>query len=961
VPQRYNVPQQKQKGARMKKIIPLELTHLESLTLRMSTFLKKKQKNLFCKILSVFISLVFLLNVMMPPNSLAQITSPFGLNLPNSGMMVNVSQAFQPAMIKAVNIYPDNPLKFDFIIDRGDTDFNEKDFHLESKELIKYFMAALTVPEKEMWVNLSPYEKNRIIPQYFGRTKMGQDLLAQDYLLKQLSSSLTYPEGDIGKHFWDRVYSKTQEQFGTTEIPMNTFNKIWIVPQQAFVYEHAKGAFVVKSHLKVMLEEDYLALEVNKNSAAHGLGSVTKKDIKVISGVSSEIVREILIPEIEKEVNRGKIFSNLRQVYNSVILASWYKQALKESLLGQLYVDQNKTNGLHSTENDRKQKIYDQYVEAFSKGVYDFIKKDYDPITQEIVPRKYFSGGIAYQKTKKLVAERIYGEDALGSGDDDKALLAEQSQETQAAVHNSAMAVKQADTVTVELAETTDSAMLSKMLQARKQVYENLPKGIDSFLATSDFAHDADTKNSDPKVDVIGFFDLHSYQQSIDGLTAPIEKIINTAKKQNRPVVIVVEENFFPNDLTGTLLSDPDYLTEFRLFSQNKDISGGKFEALFNAQKRHRTDRANQGIIHENSLFDDLPDPQYRIGLQRLISNHQDAPNVSIALEPTSFISWMHSLNVAISQDTATTLLSQGQGSEYLQYINKLPYHIANAYKRRDADMRAALKDEWLKKYGHNAIFTLIRGPDHEPMLKELDSKQFHTMSVLTYQHEAETADPTFLIAQKMMKNSRPLNKEEKKFLQHQEQHDSLFTSLAMDSQYQNLENLLSALQKAKAAYWKKNKTLLRKLQAQLRLKSPGIYRNDAAMGTNPLGSNEIDSMDKTLPNQDGNIAQDNAIASKPKGGIDLNPMINHIKIQRDGNGVALPAFNQPIGNITVDGFEPLIINVAPLQQNNFLLLLGLSNKAGDQPIADKSEKSSNDLDISRKKKQRFKLNRSFS
>jgi hypothetical protein len=37
-----------------------------------------------------------------------------------------------------------------------------------------------------LWVNLSPYEDNRIMPEKLSQTTMGQDLLSMDYLLKQL-------------------------------------------------------------------------------------------------------------------------------------------------------------------------------------------------------------------------------------------------------------------------------------------------------------------------------------------------------------------------------------------------------------------------------------------------------------------------------------------------------------------------------------------------------------------------------------------------------------------------------------------------------------------------------------------------------------------------------------------------------------------------------------------------------
>ena len=86
-----------------------------------------------------------------------------------------------------------------------------------------------------------------------------------------------------------------------------------------------------------------------------------------------------MIPEIEKEVNEGKNFAALRQVYNSMILAVWYKQALKDSLLGKIYVDQNKVKGVDLDDPQMKQKIYDQYIDSFKKGVYNYIKEEYDP------------------------------------------------------------------------------------------------------------------------------------------------------------------------------------------------------------------------------------------------------------------------------------------------------------------------------------------------------------------------------------------------------------------------------------------------------------------------------------------------------------------------------------------------------------------------------------------------------
>ena len=229
-----------------------------------------QRRKLIYRILSAYICFSFFFSGIFPDVSHAQ----QALNLPVPGTMVALSPGFTPTLVKGMTIHPENPLQFDFIVDPGDSRMAGEELIKESNKLIKYFLASLTIPEKDLWVNLSPNEKNRIIPDGFGQTEMGRDLLAQDYLLKQLTASLMYPEDELGKKFWGRVYKKAQEQFGSTEIPMNTFNKVWIVPEDAVVYEKDASVFVVNSHLKVMLEEDYLSkskIENQKSNINHPL------------------------------------------------------------------------------------------------------------------------------------------------------------------------------------------------------------------------------------------------------------------------------------------------------------------------------------------------------------------------------------------------------------------------------------------------------------------------------------------------------------------------------------------------------------------------------------------------------------------------------------------------------------------------------------------------------------------
>ena len=47
------------------------------------------------------------------------------------------------------------------------------------------------------------------------------------------------PRKNLGKEFWDRVYSKARQMYGTSDIPVNTFNKVWIMADsRPSVFKH---------------------------------------------------------------------------------------------------------------------------------------------------------------------------------------------------------------------------------------------------------------------------------------------------------------------------------------------------------------------------------------------------------------------------------------------------------------------------------------------------------------------------------------------------------------------------------------------------------------------------------------------------------------------------------------------------------------------------------------------------
>jgi len=317
-------------------------------------------------------------------DSYAQILS----YMPAPNQLITSGQNYDLPYLVGMRFDTDNPLEFTFVLNRGSLERDGMRIRREVDKNARYFLAALSLPAKDLWVNLSPYESGRIISSTLSLTDLGKDMLGEDYVLKQLASSLTYPESEVGKKYWDTVYKKMFAKLRTTKLTADSFSKIWIVPGEMRLSESSHQIVIEKARLKVMMEKDYLASR--KHAAVSNLSGAQQE----VADLSEQAMRETILPLIEKEVNEGKHFAQLRQLYRAVILANWFKNKLKNSMLGSHYFDQGKIRGSESADRTIKEKIYNEYVKAFNSGVYDYVRTEKDPVfALRRIKRRYFSGG----------------------------------------------------------------------------------------------------------------------------------------------------------------------------------------------------------------------------------------------------------------------------------------------------------------------------------------------------------------------------------------------------------------------------------------------------------------------------------------------------------------------------------------------------------------------------------------
>ncbi len=862
----------------------------ESVTELLKSFMKNCKQRFFSRIVSVFILLAFLIGQTLTP--------PIGLAANEMGVLLGNSPtvAFAPPVLLGLKVHPENPLLFDFIVDRGQTKLSDEEFKAETQKLVEYFFAALTIPDKEVWVNLSPYEKDRIIPDVLGKTQMGKTMLEQDYVLKQLAASLTNPDTQLGKKYWDAVNKAKMLDVGrwtlekaTSVQPLTSsdLNKVWIVPAKAKVLESNGIVVVDEKRLKVMMAEDRsldgqrsVEIDAGAPSTAEktldaGRSTLGEKSITNVqrptSNVSSDIFRTTILPSIEKEINEGKDFAAVRQVYNSVILAAWYKQALKESLLGKVYTDKAKVAGIETDDKEMKQRIYDQYLAAFKKGAYNFIKEEEDA-DGDLIPRKYFSGGIATE----------FGQ-----------------------VAGSALEVQAVSSVAVEQPILRASASVVRVVGEEPAAVDSVAKNLSAQSATIE---------QDERIE----HNLMKYTISSDAFRVSANGFINSDVNNSQKIARTVTEilqnfikrsgwasNVFVDVFVDSTLANFDLVSiEYRKHERSIHITVGR------SMVSRKHDINKMSSVERDQFFEDFGNGKLDADLDPEIVLFDLAHEIA------------HFANGDLDNSA---------------HVNesRMPMEIEHK-----ADLLAA---EWLFNMGYSLDDILVILLKSLPKVIAVGQEMTHPSNAA----RAEYVQNNFRSKDKMpvaagsALTSAQIDEAAKRIIGALTKMDEFADKIArLTGQNQ------SSLEKFVAL-------LLTKALPPLNISNPtvdqlnawtneaGIKRFSTAQGVLSLDAmmnqylgyrfenggvsvvpevilQEIRQLTASTPAA-ANLTEE----PKKVGGINFDPTLLNLQIKRDGRGVPLPLPEQNIENIKIDGLVPIIINIQPVNAQTLPVFLG--------------------------------------
>lgn len=305
---------------------------------------------------------------------------------------VSSPEFFHPCHLRALS-YDRLTGECRFFLDQGTTGNAENsDLENANRQLLNYFFIGLSLPNQAFWVNLRPGGEENIIDPLLAQTDLGKVLLESDLRLKQDTARLTSPDTSTGKLYWDKLYKKAEELFGSEDVSIPTLTRPWIVPGEIIVRESPDSAYIYKASMKVMLEQDYLG-----GSREYSFADARMKEL---NDYSTELIRRIILPRLTREINSSRRYAPLRQAYYSLIMAQWFKSRFAGNAGKYARIMNCRVlGGLVSASPWSKDAYFHAYEKSFRQGEYNTQAVAYTASGRHM--RSYFSGGMDLANTEK--------------------------------------------------------------------------------------------------------------------------------------------------------------------------------------------------------------------------------------------------------------------------------------------------------------------------------------------------------------------------------------------------------------------------------------------------------------------------------------------------------------------------------------------------------------------------------
>ncbi|MFB3764522.1 MAG: hypothetical protein ACE14P_04650 [Methanotrichaceae archaeon] len=251
------------------------------------------------------------------------------------------------------------------------------------------FMTGLAVNDNKFWVNLNPWEVDRIIDEELGQSEVGRIMLEADLQMKKDFGNYGNPcANETGKVLWGLLDKKREDLVQrcmnkfpgeikeTSNIIFKPVQRHWIVPDKACAYSNESLIYIINASLTINSEPvtDHSSFQVNNqdiNTLSRDCVEELNRSAKEYAEYYKNLEERMIQPYIVADINADEKYEDLREVYAALALAQWYKsKTTPHTDIFRDGLDSSSVSIFKSQTPWHPKDIWDQYVYSFKNGEY---------------------------------------------------------------------------------------------------------------------------------------------------------------------------------------------------------------------------------------------------------------------------------------------------------------------------------------------------------------------------------------------------------------------------------------------------------------------------------------------------------------------------------------------------------------------------------------------------------------
>jgi len=302
----------------------------------------------------------------------------------------------------------------------------------------KSFLTCLAVPNSILWVNLNPWEPDRIIDKDLEHTDTGRIMLEADLLMKKNFCMYEDPcTSTAGLEHWKLLENKQaalvkscMERYpgeikDAKNVLFSVATRHWIVPGEFNAYGNGEEIYVDNPTMAIRSDPvsehaEFKIVNQDAKFVSKNCLECLNQSSKEYNRYAKEIEDERILPLVVQDINRDSKYADLRQIYIALGLAQYYKDHRKPDadLFSEIIKSHNLTGVEIVTSWDPKD-VWNSYVKSYKEGEYTCWQNKTTTSTYEgnggsIITRTstnyryYQEGGVDFQNIKDYI--KIVGE-----------------------------------------------------------------------------------------------------------------------------------------------------------------------------------------------------------------------------------------------------------------------------------------------------------------------------------------------------------------------------------------------------------------------------------------------------------------------------------------------------------------------------------------------------------------------